>query len=276
MTGDIEKSLPLFRDALARLEALNGAGSFVLQLYSAIAQAEIWQGQLREGLATASRGLELCEETGEQYARSALLFACSLSRWMLGEYSEAAAGLTEAVRLARSFNDVLGAATWLELLCWTTAAMGRFERAAVLLGVGSKLWQLGGGQPMLGSLLMIDAHETCERNTLEALGPERYQAAFDRGAAAAVEFDHAISYAVGSDAGVAEPRPAAARPGSLSEREYQVAELVAQGLTNKEIALRLVISRRTAESHVVHILDKLGFSSRSQIATWLTARSQRP
>jgi DNA-binding NarL/FixJ family response regulator len=67
----------------------------------------------------------------------------------------------------------------------------------------------------------------------------------------------------------------AARPGSLSEREYQVAELVAEGLTNKEIALRLVISRRTAESHVVHILDKLGFSSRSQIATWLTARSQR-
>ena len=56
----------------------------------------------------------------------------------------------------------------------------------------------------------------------------------------------------------------------MSEREYQVAELVAQGLTNKEIALRLVISRRTAESHVVHILDKLGFRSRSQIASWLT------
>ncbi|GAA0937015.1 hypothetical protein GCM10009554_24960 [Kribbella koreensis] len=54
-----------------------------------------------------------------------------------------------------------------------------------------------------------------------------------------------------------------------------MAELVAQGLTNKEIALRLVISRRTAESQVVHILDKLGFRSRSQIAVWLTNQPDR-
>lgn len=47
-----------------------------------------------------------------------------------------------------------------------------------------------------------------------------------------------------------------------------MAALVAEGLTNKEIAARLVLSERTAEGHVEHIRDKLGFSTRSQIASW--------
>ena len=57
----------------------------------------------------------------------------------------------------------------------------------------------------------------------------------------------------------------------LSPRELEVARLVAQGLTNKQIGERLFVSERTAENHVQHILVKLGFSSRSQIAAWLTA-----
>lgn len=52
----------------------------------------------------------------------------------------------------------------------------------------------------------------------------------------------------------------------LSPREREVAGLVAQGLSDREISCRLVISRRTAESHVAHILTKLGFSSRVQVA----------
>ena len=64
-----------------------------------------------------------------------------------------------------------------------------------------------------------------------------------------------------------------ARSPGLSEREAQVARLVAQGLTNRQIAQRLVISERTAENHVQHILGKLGFATRSQIAAW-SARSE--
>jgi DNA-binding NarL/FixJ family response regulator len=52
----------------------------------------------------------------------------------------------------------------------------------------------------------------------------------------------------------------------LSPREREVAGLVAEGLSDREISSRLVISRRTAESHVAHILTKLGFSSRVQLA----------
>ena len=54
----------------------------------------------------------------------------------------------------------------------------------------------------------------------------------------------------------------------LTAREREVAALVAAGHSNKEIAEKLVISERTAEGHVEHILGKLGFRSRSQIASW--------
>jgi DNA-binding CsgD family transcriptional regulator len=57
-------------------------------------------------------------------------------------------------------------------------------------------------------------------------------------------------------------------PAALSPRELEVAKLVAEGLTNRQIADRLVISERTAQNHVQHILTKLGFSTRSQIAAW--------
>ncbi len=58
---------------------------------------------------------------------------------------------------------------------------------------------------------------------------------------------------------------------SLTRREREVAILVGQGLTNREIATRLFISERTAESHVEQIRGKLGFHTRVQIATWVVA-----
>ena len=54
----------------------------------------------------------------------------------------------------------------------------------------------------------------------------------------------------------------------LSPRELEVARLVAQGLTNKQIGQTLYVSERTAENHVQHILAKLGLRNRSQVAAW--------
>jgi DNA-binding NarL/FixJ family response regulator len=58
----------------------------------------------------------------------------------------------------------------------------------------------------------------------------------------------------------------------LTPREREVATLVTQGLTNREIAERLYLSERTAQNHVQHILTKLGLPNRAQIAVWVTAR----
>jgi non-specific serine/threonine protein kinase len=59
----------------------------------------------------------------------------------------------------------------------------------------------------------------------------------------------------------------------LTDREQEVATLIADGRSNQEIADRLVISRRTAEGHVNRILRKLGFDSRSQVAAWAARTS---
>ncbi|MFC7616785.1 response regulator transcription factor [Actinokineospora soli] len=55
----------------------------------------------------------------------------------------------------------------------------------------------------------------------------------------------------------------------LTPREAEIARLVAGGLTNREIAARLVIAPRTADTHVQHILGKLGFTKRAQVAAWV-------
>ncbi|WP_346135798.1 ATP-binding protein [Lentzea roselyniae] len=62
----------------------------------------------------------------------------------------------------------------------------------------------------------------------------------------------------------------------LSSREHEVARLVTDGMTNRQIAKRLVISERTAQNHVQHILTELGFSTRSQIAAWMSTRPSTP
>lgn len=63
---------------------------------------------------------------------------------------------------------------------------------------------------------------------------------------------------------------------ALSRREREIVELVAEGLTDGEIAKRLFLSRRTVEGHVQHVRNKLGFDNRTQIATWLSGRTPVP
>jgi DNA-binding CsgD family transcriptional regulator len=58
---------------------------------------------------------------------------------------------------------------------------------------------------------------------------------------------------------------------ALTDRQQQVARLVAEGRTNREIAAELTITERSAESHVERIRDRLGFRSRSQLAAWYSA-----
>jgi DNA-binding CsgD family transcriptional regulator/tetratricopeptide (TPR) repeat protein len=61
------------------------------------------------------------------------------------------------------------------------------------------------------------------------------------------------------------------RPSRLTRREQEVAVLVARGLSNRQIGAAAHISERTVESHVQHILDKLGFANRAQVAAWVAA-----
>ncbi len=83
---------------------------------------------------------------------------------------------------------------------------------------------------------------------------------------AAGRLDAAAVGCIVAAAGMAPGRPRADRPAGLSQREVEVLRLVAGGLTNRQIADRLVLSPRTAEHHVQHIYDKIGVSSRAAAA----------
>jgi non-specific serine/threonine protein kinase len=78
-----------------------------------------------------------------------------------------------------------------------------------------------------------------------------------------------MELAVRCAAGTGPQSAAQDSAGPLSARELEVARLVAQGLSNKEIASTLVVSLRTAEAHVTNVLSKLGLRSRAQLAVWV-------
>jgi DNA-binding CsgD family transcriptional regulator len=105
--------------------------------------------------------------------------------------------------------------------------------------------------------------------SLDATARARHETAgraLDAGAAvaAALERIEAVAALAANDAATSD-----AGASDLTARQLEVAKLVAQGFTNKQIAQRLGISRFTAETHVRNILERLGAASRSEIASWV-------
>ena len=123
------------------------------------------------------------------------------------------------------------------------------------------------GRPLRTYQHMYPAHEACVASATEQLGSTRFGAAFARGAAFSV--DDAIAYALDELSSPLAPASSQPEP-VLTARELEIAELIAQALSNKQIASRLTISVRTVEAHAQNILTKLGFRSRTQIAAWVT------
>src|SRR5688572_20335204 len=66
-----------------------------------------------------------------------------------------------------------------------------------------------------------------------------------------------------------------AAPSPLTRRQLEIAQLIAQGLTNSQIATRIVVSRGTVGNHIGHMLRRLGVKNRAQIAAWATQRSSK-
>jgi non-specific serine/threonine protein kinase len=109
-------------------------------------------------------------------------------------------------------------------------------------------------------------HAVCVERVRAALGDE-YEAAERRGAEMPVEhaIDLAQEHRVATRADTTAPSPAPL----LSEKQRAVAELIADGRTDKQIASALFLSPRTVHSHVGAILRRLGFSSRTEVARWV-------
>ena len=177
-------------------------------------------------------------------------------------------------------HDLTGISFGVQALSWCAAFAEPGERAARLLGASQAVWRTSGAKVDETTAYSVfdKRSEDALRSALGGgvLDSEAFEKAFAEGAA--YSFDQAVALALGEDievAGPGEAQPRSGAPGGLTRREREIAGLLAEGLTNKEIASRLVISQRTAETHVDHILGKLGMTSRAQVASWVAEQQAR-
>jgi len=277
-----------------------GDTSVLITLDAQAGSLHVAAGEVEEGLARCNRGLDrLGAGSEERWQQSYLLALKGFCLLLKGDLAGSGEAFCTALEMKHEIGDTMGTAYALEGIAWLAVAERRYTRAAWLLGVADSLWQLVGSR--LGSSTTTQArHARAQQEVRDALGEERYLALCCRGAgyplAAIVQFaaegaddlpPHPGQHpqpgpgpagaALGRSAGAALGRSAGAAPGGsagLTSREREIAGLVAEGLSNREIAGRLVISKRTVDAHIEHIYSKLGVSSRVQLASWL--RSARP
>ncbi len=186
-----------------------------------------------------------------------------------GDYAAARSLYGEGLAAAQEQGGAFHVAVLLDSFASLAAAEGQAARAARLLGAAEAVRTAS--DVALAPVYRRDFYGAIIETVRAALDEETLKVAWAAGRAMSLQ--EAGRYALGDDDERRQARavPAASAASSralLSPREREVVALVAEGLTNRQIAERLVVTERTAAAHVEHILAKLGFSSRTQIGVW--------
>jgi predicted ATPase/DNA-binding CsgD family transcriptional regulator len=274
--GDAAGALAHFGAALAACGALPTLNQR-LDLLLASAVAAGLAGDEPRAAACHEEIVAITEPAGERFNRSNSLWALGISAWRQRDAARAADLQRRAIRLKRQIDDRLGVATSVEALAWATAPSDP-ERAATMLGGLAALTRTTRTAVDASQHQFAEFRAECLRDTRAALGEAAFEAATERGRAMSPR--EVVAYCLGgatpvaATAGGTVPAPPVGPDplDELSPRERQVAELVGAGLSNKEIAAAIFLSRRTVEAHVQRTLVKLGFTSRAQIAALIVAR----
>jgi predicted ATPase/DNA-binding CsgD family transcriptional regulator len=220
------------------------------------------QGDLPASRRLYDEALMLRRQIGDAEGLARTLNGAGVLAAMERRYEEAWSVLSESLRLRHELGDRAGVAESLEGLAALAAAEGRADRALHLEGAAEGLRTAIGARLSPSGCAMLEAWLAPVRRV-------RGRAAVAQALAAgrAASLDDVLSLAL---AGVhaASAAPDHERPHTLTPREREVVGLIGKGLTNRQIAEALVVSERTAEWHAAHILDKLGMTTRSQVAAW--------
>ncbi|MEV0387969.1 LuxR C-terminal-related transcriptional regulator [Nonomuraea sp. NPDC050643] len=266
--GRAEEAVGHYRRALECHRGTRDPVGLALTLIR-LSLAYSFEGCSEEAVAAGEECLAVCEASGEGWHRAYMMMALGVEVWRQGDLRRAGELAQASLVFNRSLGDLLGMGMDVEVLAWIAASGGQHQRAARLLGVLRTVWGALGA-PLSGYGHLAGYHDTCEAETRQALGETAFAAAVRRGAA--LSRAEALAYALQEETPALDGKEEGPPP--LTRRETQIAELVARGLTNKEIAASLVIAQRTAEGHIEHILTKLGFNSRAQIAVWVGERAR--
>jgi predicted ATPase/DNA-binding CsgD family transcriptional regulator len=225
-------------------------------------------------LGHVEHGLRQLGRSRERWLHASLYLVASLTLYRAGRDIEATWTATRALEVKHEIGDTLGTAFALEVLGWLAARSGSHQRAAWLLGSAEPLWERAGGRFAVASGFERRRDEVVAA-CAGALGDRRFAELFARGAAQPLE--EAVSFALHDGAGpVAEGGAKIRLPGQLTAREREIASFVAAGLSNRQIAERLFISRRTVDAHLEHIFGKLGITSRVMLTIQLREYSAEP
>jgi predicted ATPase/DNA-binding SARP family transcriptional activator/DNA-binding CsgD family transcriptional regulator len=240
----------------------------------------LYEGDYERSGALATESLAIYRELGDKRGISLCHIDLGLIELIRGNHEPAATLLEESVRVLRGSQDKFCLAYSIFGLAAVAAARAQPRRAARLWGVAEALRE----EIAVVSLTHLELHAYDYEGRVSAarnmLGDEgAWEAAFAQGRAMSAE--EAAEYALSEEVARAAPEspPASVERDDplttdpLTAREGEVADMVAQGMSNRQIAQELYLSERTIEHHVSKILRKLGLSSRSQLSTWVTERT---
>ena len=263
-SGRLELGIELTSQALVALRGtgdLLGAAAALIQL----AVVSILHSDYSRADAYCREVLEVSEAHQEAWWAAFALWVQGLAAWFQRDLRLAGELERQSIRLREPFKDTWGIVFSLEPLAWIAAAEGQYELSAQLLGALHTIWNSIGGSlaPPLGT-----QHDLCAAQVRQALGDKAFEIAHGEGER--LPRHEVLRLALGEAHPDQAREQQAAEPTPLTRRENEIAQLISEGLSNKEIAARLVIAQRTAEGHVEHILAKLGFTSRTQVAAWVT------
>jgi non-specific serine/threonine protein kinase len=258
-------------EAVAEFRAVGYAGGTAYGL-GIQALVRLANGDLHGARAAAAEALEIAQRIDYHWAQQLALQA-------LGEVSREEGDPAGSGRLLRQALAVLNerGSRWdaircMEVLAGVAVDQGRHARATRLFGGADRLRRLVGevAPPGVAQRRQGDVAQARRR-----LGVQRFMALHAAGAA--LSDRELIAEALVDSEPATAPRPHEPReapPGPITERERQVAALVADGLGNREIAEELGVTEATAEAHVRHIFNKLGLNRRSQIAAWVVRQGR--
>ncbi|MEU6067709.1 LuxR C-terminal-related transcriptional regulator [Streptomyces sp. NPDC047082] len=267
---DLPRAAEFFDEAMTRHRTLGDLAAAAECMFK-LAIIVCLLGDVDRALALAAECRELTSAHGECWLTGDALFAQSLAHWQRGDRDAADDLARQALRLLQNVNDHWGMALCIEVVAWCAAATGKPRRAARLLGILRSLWDTIGGSNLCTAPFMCEGHQQCAKTLAAALPEAVRERAYQEGAA--LDIPAAIAHVLEEQPSLDPGEDPAAEPDGpvpvkLTKREREVAELVAAGMSNKDIAAKLVIAPRTAENHVARTLAKLELTSRSQLAVW--------
>jgi non-specific serine/threonine protein kinase len=230
-------------------------------------QIALHEGRYRPAIELSEHAAEIWREIGDNRGLAHDLVQLSIALRQQGNIARAIELAREALALFDGLGETWGIAGSLVVIAAAAERLGEVQPAARILSAEDAFAR------KTGISLVIPHWQRDFDSTVdaarEALGSEAFAAAWSTGAKLSIE--EAIAYALTGR--LPEPAPEHGRPtpsdlARLTQREREVAMLVAGGMTDQDISTHLVISRRTAENHVHHVLLKLGFHSRADLIDW--------